>query len=95
MLPNIPFLSLQPLVHLIPTTRIPVPPGNHMHMHVRYALASGLPVLHSNVEGIGGVQTLKRVLHTRHCRKEVGDFGGGVVGKARAHGERAYQDMTR
>lgn len=77
MLPNIALLSLQPLMHLVPTALIPLPPRNHMHMHVRDTLARCLPILNRHVKRFGVVEACEGPLDSGDGLEEVGEFVGG------------------
>ena len=77
MLPNIALLPLHPLMHLVPTALIPLPPRNHMHMHVRDALTRCLTILNRYVKRFGGVQAREGLLDPGDGLEEVGEFVGG------------------
>jgi hypothetical protein len=67
-------------MHLIPTTFIPTPPRNHMHMHVRNTLTRRCAILHRYVEGFGGVEACESLLDSGDGLEEVGELGWGEVG---------------
>ncbi|KAH9845116.1 hypothetical protein Tdes44962_MAKER06835 [Teratosphaeria destructans] len=81
-------------MHPILPAFIASPPRNHMHMHVRHALARGLAILHGHVERVRAVHPLQRALEPPHGQEEVRGFVRREVGEVRFDGERGDEDVA-